>query len=282
MKVVTELRQKHELSLLLEISGVKSSTYYYNISKIDKDEKNRELISRIEEIFAEHKGMYGYRRITKQLKNEGWKVNHKKVQRLMKKQDLESMQRKKRKYSSYKGTVGKIAEDLIKRDFNAEKANEKWFTDVTEFRLKDEKCYLSPIMDAYGQEIISWNISISPNLSQVHDMLKKAYSSNPDVSGTILHSDQGWQYQHNSYVKSLKEHGIRQSMSRKGNSMDNGLMENFFGILKCEMFYGQEYRYNNIDELMKAIDEYIHYYNERRIKVKLKGQTPCNYRSLSL
>ena len=228
MKVVTELRQKHELSLLLEISGVKSSTYYYNISKIDKDEKNRELISRIEEIFAEHKGMYGYRRITKQLKNEGWKVNHKKVQRLMKKQDLESMQRKKRKYSSYKGTVGKIAEDLIKRDFNAEKANEKWFTDVTEFRLKDEKCYLSPIMDAYGQEIISWNISISPNLSQVHDMLKKAYSSNPDVSGTILHSDQGWQYQHNSYVKSLKEHGIRQSMSRKGNSMDNGLMENFF------------------------------------------------------
>lgn len=200
----------------------------------------------------------------------------------MRKEGLICVQRQKRKYSSYKGTVGTIAEDLIQRNFIATKANEKWFTDVTEFHLRDEKCYLSPIMDAYGQAIVSWNISLSPNLKQVQDMLAKAFATNPDLSDLILHSDQGWQYQHSSYVKSLQQHRIRQSMSRKGNSMDNGLMENFFGILKCEMFYGQESKYKNIHELMNAIDDYIRYYNEERIKVKLKGRTPSQFRSSSL
>ena len=278
---MTELRPKYELPILLEISGLPRSTYYYCLHKVDKDEKNVSLINRIKELFALNKGMYGYRRITAQLKNEGYKVNHKKVQRLMRKEGMICVQRKKRKYSSYKGTVGKIADNLIQRDFTAARANEKWFTDVTEFRLKDQKCYLSPIMDAYGQEIISWTISLSPNLEQVHNMLEKAYMANPNTEGTILHSDQGWQYQHESYVKSLESHGIRQSMSRKGNSMDNGLMENFFGILKCEMFYGQESKYTDIFELMQAVDAYIHYYNEGRIKIKLKGQTPSQFRSLS-
>ncbi len=233
------------------------------------------------DIFAEHKGMYGYRRITAQLQNEGCKVNHKKVQRLMKKEGLVCVQRKKRRYSSYKGTVGMIADNLIKRDFQASRANEKWFTDITEFHLGEEKCYLSPIMDACGQEIISWSISTSPSMALVRDMLKKAYKANPNTQDTILHSDQGWQYQHQNYVKSLKEHGIRQSMSRKGNSMDNGLMENFFGILKREMFYGQESRYRSIHELMDAINSYIHYYNTKRIKGKLKGRTPSQFRSSS-
>ena len=266
----------------MEISGLPRSTYYYCLSKVDKDEKNLSLINRIKELFALNKGMYGYRRITAQLKNEGHNVNHKKVQRLMRKEGLICAQRKKRKYSSYKGTVGKIADNLIQRDFTAERANEKWFTDITEFHLNNQKCYLSPIMDAYGQEIISWTISLSPNLEQVQDMLEKAYMANPDTKGTILHSDQGWQYQHESYVKSLESHGIKQSMSRKGNSMDNGLMENFFGVLKCEMFYGQESKYKDIFDLMQAVDSYIHYYNEKRIKVKLKGQTPSQFRSLSL
>ena len=276
-----ELRQKYELKILLKVSGVSRSTYYYSVGKKDKDEKNGILISRMKEIFAKHNGMYGYRRVTAQLQNEGFSVNHKKVQRLMRKESLICAQRKKRRYSSYKGTVGKIADNLIQRDFTAGKANEKWFTDVTEFHLRGEKCYLSPILDAYGQEIVAWNLSTSPNLPQIHDMLQKAFRANPRTEGTILHSDQGWQYQHSSYVKSLKEHGIRQSMSKKGNSMDNGLMENFFGVLKCEMFYGQESKYRNIRDLMNAIDDYIHYYNEQRIKVKLKGQTPSQFRSLS-
>lgn len=224
-----------------------------------------------------NKERYGYRRITLELNNQGYIVNHKKVYRLMVKLELKPLKRNKRKYSSYKGTVGKIASNMIERDFDSSKPNIKWYTDVTEFNLRGSKIYLSPILDGFNQEVISYNISYSPNLEQINDMLNKAFN-NKILTGLILHSDQGWQYQHQSYQQRLKNNGIVQSMSRKGNSMDNGLMENFFGILKTEMFYGQEDKYKTTDELIKAIDEYINYYNYDRIKVKLKGLSPVNYR----
>ena len=190
---------------------------------------------------------------------------------------LKPLKRNKRKYSSYKGTIGKIANNMIERNFVSNKPNKKWYTDVTEFNLRGDKIYLSPILDGYNQEVISYNISNSPNLGQINDMLNKAFN-NKNLDGLILHSDQGWQYQHQSYQQRLKNNGIIQSMSRKGNSMDNGLMENFFGLLKTEMFYDQEDKYKTTDELIKAIDEYINYYNYDRIKVKLKGLSPVNYR----
>lgn len=137
---------------------------------------------------------------------------------------------------------------------------------------------MSPILDGYNQEVISYNISKSPNLEQINDMLNKAFDKNDNLDGLIFHSDQGWQYQHNSYQQRLKNKRIRQSMSRKGNSMDNGMMENFFGILKTEMFYDQENKYETLDDLVKAIDDYIYYYNYDRIKIKLKGLSPVNYR----
>ena len=238
-------------------------------------------MDKIKEIFSIHKGRYGYRRITLELQNQGYNVNHKKVYRLMVKYNLVPIVRRKRKYSSYKGTVGKIADNLINRDFNTNKPNKKWYTDVTEFKLNGEKIYLSPILDGYNQEVISYNISKSPNLEQINDMLNKAFN-NKYLKGLIFHSDQGWQYQHQNYQKQLKDKKIKQSMSRKGNSMDNGLMENFFGILKTEMFYDQEYKYNSIDDLIKAINEYIYYYNHDRIKVKLKGLSPVQFRLQSL
>lgn len=248
---------------------------------MDKDDKNKDIIDKIKEIFINNKERYGYRRITLELKNQGYIVNHKKVQRLMSKLNLVPIVRKKRKYSSYKGTVGKIADNLIERNFDAEAPQEKWYTDVTEFNLRGNKLYLSPILDGFNQEIISYNISTSPNLDQINDMLNKAFD-NRNLEGLIFHSDQGWQYQHQSYQQRLKNKGIRQSMSRKGNSMDNGLMENFFGILKSEMFYEQEDKYSTINELKKAIDDYIYYYNYDRIKEKLKGLSPVNYRLQSL
>lgn len=248
---------------------------------MDKDDKNKDIIDKIKEIFINNKERYGYRRITLELKNQGYRVNHKKVQRLMSKLNLVPIVRKKRKYSSYKGTVGKIADNLIERNFDAEAPQEKWYTDVTEFNLRGNKLYLSPILDGFNQEIISYNISTSPNLEQINDMLNKAFD-NRNLEGLIFHSDQGWQYQHQSYQQRLKNKGIRQSMSRKGNSMDNGLMENFFGILKSEMFYEQEDKYSTINELKKAIDDYIYYYNYDRIKEKLKGLSPVNYRLQSL
>ena len=264
--------------ILLQISGLAKAVYYYTLSKKDKDDKNKEIIDKIKEIFINNKERYGYRRITLELRNQGYNVNHKKVYRIMIKLGLKPLKRNKRKYSSYKGTVGKIADNLIERDFNAEKPNQKWYTDVTEFNLRGEKCYLSPILDGFNGEVISYNTSKSPNLEQINDMLNKAFDKNNNLEGLIFHSDQGWQYQHKSYQQRLKNNGIKQSMSRKGNSMDNGMMENFFGILKTEMFYDQEDNYETLDDLIKAIDDYIYYYNYDRIKVKLKGLSPVNYR----
>ena len=264
--------------ILLKISGLSKSTYYYTLSKNDKDDKNKEIIEKIKEIFLYHKERYGYRRITLELRNQGYNVNHKKVYRIMGKLGLKPLKRNKRKYSSYKGTVGQIADNHINREFYADKPNEKWYTDITEFNLRGEKCYLSPILDGYNGEVISHNISKSPNLEQINDMLNKAFDKNNNLDGLILHSDQGWQCQHQSYQQRLKNKGIKQSMSRKGNSMDNGMMENFFGILKTEMFYEQEANYKTLDDLIKAIDDYIYYYNYDRIKVKLKGLSPVNYR----
>ena len=273
--VVSELRLIYPLKILLKVSEVKKSTFYYTLSKVDKDDKNKSIIDKIKEIFFYHKERYGYRRITLELRNQGYLVNHKKVYRLMIKLGLKPLKRNKRKYSSYKGTVGKIANNLINREFEADRPNEKWYTDVTEFNLRGEKVYLSPILDGFNQEVISYNVSKSPNLEQINDMLNKAFD-NKELVGLIFHSDQGWQYQHQSYQQRLKNKGIKQSMSRKGNSMDNGLMENFFGILKTEMFYDQEDKYETLDDLIKAID--IYYYNYDRIKVKLKGLSPVDYR----
>ena len=275
--VVSELRLIYPLKILLNVSGVKKSTFYYTLSKVDKDNKNKSIIDKIKEIFFYHKERYGYRRITLELRNQGYLVNHKKVYRLMIKLGLKPLKRNKRKYSSYKGTVGKIANNLINREFEADRPNEKWYTDVTEFNLRGDKVYLSPILDGFNQEVISYNVSKSPNLEQINDMLNKAFD-NKELVGLIFHSDQGWQYQHESYQQRLKNKGIKQSMSRKGNSMDNGLMENFFGILKTEMFYDQEDNYKTLDDLIKAIKDYIYYYNHDRIKEKLKGLSPVNYR----
>ena len=188
--------------ILLKISGLSKSTFYYTLSKNDKDDKNKEIIEKIKEIFFYHKERYGYRRITLELKNQGYNVNHKKVYRLMVKLGLKPLKRNKRKYSSYKGTVGKISDNLIKRDFYAKKPNQKWYTDVTEFNLRGEKCYLSPILDGYNGEVISYYTAKSPNLEQNNDMLNKAFK-NKNLEGLIMHSDQGWQYQHQSYQQRL-------------------------------------------------------------------------------
>lgn len=267
---------------MIEITLISRSTYYFYINKKDIDTKNQDIIDKIKAIFYEHKKKYGYRRITLELKNQGLVVNHKKILRLMNKLNLHNIRCKKMKYSSYKGTVGKIANNHIKRNFESNKPNEKWFTDITEFNLRGSKLYLSPILDAYGRYIISYDVSLTPNLSQIFNMLNKAFKDNCDVQTLIFHSDQGWQYQHKSYTNMLEERCIIQSMSRKGNSLDNGLMENFFGIMKTEMFYGQEKNYETIESLKIAIDEYINYYNTKRIKVKLKGLTPAQYRNQSL
>ena len=280
--VVTGLRQKYNLTSLLKLAKMPRSTYYYWLKVLKKEDKYKKLKEEIRAIFDENKGRYGYRRITLELKNKGYKINHKTVQRLMKQLGLISIVRPKRRYNSYKGTIGKVAKNILKRDFKATKPNEKWATDITEFKVHNEKLYLSPIVDLFNGEIVSYNISRRPMFNQVIDMIEKAFAKIPNNTNLILHSDQGWQYQMKQYQGLLKDKGVIQSMSRKGNCLDNACAENFFGILKSELFYVKEKEYNNVDELEKDIIEYIDYYNNKRIKGKLKGMSPVQYRIHSL
>ena len=270
------------LDILLKAIKLARSTYYYHLKQLDKLDKNQELKAEIQSIFIEHKGNYGYRRIHLELRNRGYLVNHKRVQRLMKVLNLQAKMRQKRKYSSHKGDVGKKAENLIQRQFEGSKTMEKCYTDVTEFAIpaSTQKLYLSPVLDGFNSEIIAYNLSTSPNLEQVKTMLEQAFTEK-HYEDTILHSDQGWQYQHDSYHQFLESKGIQASMSRKGNSPDNGMMESFFGILKSEMFYGYEKSFQSLKQLEQAIVEYIDYYNNKRIKVKLKGLIPVQYRTKS-
>ena len=270
------------LDILLKAIKLARSTYYYHLKQLDKPDKDQELKAEIQSIFIEHKGNYGYRRIHLELRNRGYLVNQKRVQRLMKVLNLQAKMRQKRKYSSHKGDVGKKAENLIQRQFEGSKTMEKCYTDVTEFAIpaSTQKLYLSPVLDGFNSEIIAYNLSTSPNLEQVRTMLEQAFTEN-HYENTILHSDQGWQYQHDSYHRFLESKGIQASMSRKGNSPDNGMMESFFGILKSEMFYGYEKSFQSLKQLEQAIVDYIDYYNNKRIKVKLKGLSPVQYRTKS-
>ena len=303
-QAVTELRQETRRSLrfiLNAIAGDASlpqlprSDYYYYMNHQDPDEKHNNLMNAIRQIYYDNHGRYGYRRITAQLRNDGWNVNHKTVKRLMKKMELFGIT-PKAKYKSYKGDFNGTVDNLLltkevdeeahkttyKRHFETAHPNEKWTTDVSEFHIAAGKMYLSPILDVFNGEIISYNISIHPNFHQVIDMLEKAFEKYTDLEGLIFHSDQGWQYQMAPYHRILKEHGIRQSMSRKGNCLDNCVMENFFGKLKNEMFYGHEYEFETLDQLKKAIEDYIEYYNQKRIQIRLKGLTPCQAREQAL
>ena len=303
-KAVIELRQELNcpLDFILEtinstdsLPSLPRSVYYYWKERIDPDIKNTDLMDAITTIYTENHKRYGYRRITLQLRNDGWIVNHKTVKRLMSKLHLYGIT-PRAKYKSYKGDFnGTVDNKLLYkrvdtekhrtdyiRDFSTSDVNEKWTTDVSEFHIAAGKLYLSPILDMHNREIVSYNISRSPSYIQITDMLNKAFDKFDDLSNLVFHSDQGWQYQMFHYHKTLREKGITQSMSRKGNCLDNSPMENFFGKMKNEMFYGHEYEFETLEELQKAMEEYIDYYNNKRIQVKLKGLTPCQARNQSL
>ena len=262
--------------------NMSKSTYYFEINKIDVVKvKNTELMAEIQEIFDYNKGRYGVRRVYRELVNRGYKVNHKRVQRLMHDMGLFG-KRPKEKYHSYKGEVGRVADNIINRDFSTTAPLQKWTTDVSQFSFSWGKCYISPILDMNTNEVISYDLSLSPNMEQIHRMLSKAFEKFPSVNGLIFHSDQGWQYQHAYFRETLKEHGIIQSMSRKGNCYDNCIIETFFARLKNEMFYGYEKDYESFEEFAKAVAEYINYYNNERIQAKTKWMPPVKYRETSM
>lgn len=252
------------------------STFYYHVRRLSEPDKYAGLRGKIYRIFYRHEKRYGYRRVTYELLNNGDAVNHKTVQKLMSEMGLKAKV-KKAKYKSYKGEVGRVAPNVIGRNFVADRPNQKWTTDVTEVKIKEQKLYLSPILDMFNGEIVSYAISTSPNLKMAMTMLEKAFEKVDVPSGLIMHSDQGWHYQHLRYQKALNDRGIVQSMSRKGNCLDNAIMESFFGLMKSELLYLQEW--DSTEQFKNELITYIHYYNNNRIKLRLNGKSPVQYRA---
>lgn len=267
------------MGVLLQIAHLPRSTYYYHIQCPCDPQKHGPERAAIRQVCAEHKGRYGYRRVTLALRHLGYPTNHKLVMKLMREEQLTCLLRPK-KYRSYRGEVGRVAPNRLNRHFRAVKPNTKWATDITQFEVQGQKLYLSPILDLYNSEIVSYSLSKTPNFQLVMDMLRQAFRKIPNSERLMLHSDQGWHYQMAPYRKMLKEKGITQSMSRKGNGYDNCVIENFFGVLKTEFFRNQSFA--TVDHFQKELESYIDYYNNRRIKVKLKGLSPVHFRTQSL
>ena len=296
--MIDELRLSHKLNKILKVAGLSKSTYEYYKSKKhlnsihNKAIKEDEILSIVIPIFTHHKKRYGSRRVILSAKNKLQGINHKTIERVMSENNLKAIQGNNGRYHSYKGDNGETKTNLLLnketvdgkekliRHFETNKPNEIWTTDVSEFKYPSGKLYLSPIFDMYDQSIISYDISTSPDFTQTKRMVDIAFNKYPNLEGLIFHSDQGWQYQMKPYQNWLKERGIKQSFSRKGNCMDNSPMENFFGIMKNEMYYG--YTYNSKEELLTAMKEYIEYYNNERINIKRKGLSPLAYRLESL
>lgn len=269
--------------MLLKKANLSKQAYYYVIKhEHDKEKKDSFYENLIIKIYKENYQKYGIPRITKSLNIELEKmglpkVNHKRVERIMKKMKIQARP-KQRKYVSYKGKIGKVAPNILNRDFNTEMPYQKLGTDVTVFIMPFGKLYLSPIIDFHTREILSYDLSERPDFKQIIHMLKDLKNNHWNNSnGAILHSDQGWQYQIARYREKLEELNITQSMSRKGNCLDNSPTENFFGRMKEEMFYGKEHLYKNMKQLKDAINDYIFYYNNYRIVNKL-GMSPVKYR----
>ena len=266
--------------MLLKVAELPRSTFYYRAQTQNVD-SDANLKTRIREIYEHHQGRYGYRRITAALRQDGTPINHKAVQRLMQQLGLKSRVRPK-KYRSYRGQFHAEVPNVLNRQFQADQPNQKWVTDVTEFNVRGEKLYLSPVMDLYNGEIVAYETQKRPHLPLVSNMLKKALCKLAlckldDASTPLLHSDQGWHYQMPAYRRQLAEHGLTQSMSRKGNCLDNAAMESFFATLKSEFFYLNQFE--SVERLDDGLQHYIHYYNHERIKAKLKGLSPVQYRT---
>lgn len=259
--------------------------------RFDQKDPDAELLSLIQGIRDEHKD-YGYRRICGEFRKQGLRVNKKRVQRILQKHGMQitSFTRRSRRFSTYKGIVGRIAPNRVNRRFQTSIPHQKITTDTTEFkyyetdskgRVQIKKLYLDPFMDMWNLEILSYGVSDRPSAQSIMVALNEAIAVTNDCRyRRIFHSDRGWAYQMKSYVQTLEKNLIFQSMSRKGNCYDNAPIENFFGLMKQEMYYGQVY--NSFDELKNAIDKYIRYYNEKRGKASLGYCSPVEYREKML
>lgn len=287
-RIAIELIGKYRQDLVLEVIRLPRSTFNYWKKRLTVEESLSPIEEWIQRIFKENNGNYGYRRLKLALAHKGYQVNHKKIRRIMKKYHLvcTSFTRRSRRYRSYKGQVGRTAKNRVNRRFFSCIPNQKIYTDISEFHYNERnsegitvkrKAYLSPFLDGFNGEIIAYQFQQKPTLDCVLTPLEKVIEKSKDGNYRMtIHSDQGWHYQNSQYIRQLKQANLFQSMSRKGNCLDNALMENFFGLMKQEMYHRRFF--SSFEELKQAVTTYIHYYNHYRIKEKLAGLSPVQFR----
>ncbi|QPC46222.1 IS3 family transposase [Mangrovibacillus cuniculi] len=274
-KVIYELRHEFPVKDLVKVARISRSTYYFIVKCWQRKDPDRKWKRRIKFIYKKHKGRLGYRRITDILQEKGHCINKKKVYRIMGDLGLRCIVRMK-KYQSYISGFGKASENILNRNFHASKPNQKWVTDITEFKLFGQKLYFSPILDLFNGEIISYTLQTRPTYDLVEDMMLQALTRKKTSDDLLIHSDQGWHYRMPQYRRLLKDHNITQSMSRKGNCYDNAVIENFFGIFKSEFI--QLEQFESVEHFIHELENYIFYYNNLRIKSKLNRKSPVAYR----
>ncbi|WP_241880276.1 IS3 family transposase [Corynebacterium diphtheriae] len=279
VEAIITLKSEHRLDDLIAVSGLARSTFFDHQRRFDLPDKYADLKTQIKKIFHDSNTTFGYRRVWRALRNNNTIVNKKVVRRLMRQQGLVSKIRRK-KYNSYRGTVSHIADNVLGRRFIQDAPNKVWVSDVTEFRVAGTKVYLSPVMDLFDRTILAHTLSTSPNTQLTSRSLADAIAMFSPGKGLIVHTDQGFQYQHASWRNLIESVGGVQSMSRKGNCYDNAVMENFFGHLKSEMYH--DVYFTSVDELCQAIDEYILWYNTYRLQERFKGLAPMQYRNQTL
>ena len=272
------MRRSHKLANLLQVAGLARSTFYYQCQAIKRADQRSDMEAKIRTVYDEHKGRYGYRRITAALCSSSMAepVNHKRVQRLMQKMGLRALIRAKKRSWHVPGMSDVNVPNVLQRDFFAKAPNQKWVTDVTEFNVNGQKLYLSACMDLYNGEIIAHRMARRPVFELVSGTLRAALSRSKCTAELTVHSDQGWQYKMQPYRAMLARRGVTQSMSRKGNCFDNAAIESFFGTLKTEYFHLAAL--DSLETLEAGVDDYIHYYNHERIKLGLRGLSPVEYR----
>lgn len=279
-QVIATLKAEYPLAALLEVAGLARSTFFYHQARLAREDPHADLKAAITEAFEQARGRYGHRRVHTVLARQGRRVAKKTVLKLMNVLGLVCRVRRRRRYRSWLGQTGTVAENALNRQFSAEAPDTKWVTDVTEFRIGNRKVYLSPVIDLFDRSVVAYSHGPSPTLELTNSSLREAIAALDTGKTPLVHSDQGFQYQHASWRILLDDAGLTQSMSRRGNCLDNSVAENFFGHVKEELFNHD--RFDTVEEFTAALDEYLGWYNTTRISTTLKGLSPVEYRAQAL
>ena len=276
--IVDALRGKYSLPLLLKALNFPKSSYYHQFHRKSFREKYRNVSNRIREIFVENYSCYGYRRITAALNRDGLILSEKVVRHIMRENQLIVKCRKMRKYSSYQGEISPAVANVVARNFKAEKPNQKWLTDITEFSIPAGKVYLSPVIDCFDGMPVSWKISTSPDAQLVNTMLDDAIATLPDTAHPLVHTDRGCHYRWPGWIERMNRAQLVRSMSKKGCSPDNSACEGFFGRMKNEMFYHRSWLGYTLSEFIHEVNRYMMWYRDKRIKLSLGAMSPIEFR----